>query len=82
MVAEPAYDVSGAFIGREHGIENVLDVVLANDQRDSFEEAHAADFEGGQMQGVAEFEGGIAENLKRQMEARGHFALIVGGLGA
>jgi len=82
MVAEPAYDLSGAFVGREDGIEDVFDVAIANDQGEALEEAHAGDVEGRQMEGVGEFEGGIAENFEGKIEARRHFALIAGGLGA
>ncbi len=82
MLAEPTDNFSGAFVRREYGIEDVLDVLIANDECKPLEEAHAGDAEGGQMQGIAECEGGVAENFKGQMEARGHFALIVGGLGA
>ena len=36
----------------------------------------------GNLERIAKFERGVAENFKRKLQARSHFALILGRLGA
>lgn len=68
-------------VGREDGVEDVVDFAVEDEERAALEEGHSAGFEGGEIEGLGEDEVLVGEDGKRQMEAFGGFVLIVGGLG-
>jgi len=82
MSLQPTNYLRGAFVWREDWIEDVLDVPAPDDQRQAFQEAHALNFEGRQVERVAQFEFSIAQDFEGKMQPVGHFLLILGGLGA
>lgn len=69
-------------IGREDGIENMLDLAVGDHEGETFDQGVAVDLEGGEAERPGQREVGIAQERERQVQAAGHLTLFVGGLGA
>jgi len=82
MSLQPTNYLRGAFVWREDWIEDVLDSSSLNDKGQAFQEAHALNFEGRQVERVAQFEFSVAQDFEGKVQPVGHFLLILGGLGA
>ena len=67
-------------VGREHRVEDLLDVLPREDQREPLHEGHPLDVERRQPQRVHEGEIGVAEHLEGHVQPLDHLLLIFGGL--
>ena len=79
---QPGKDFIGIFIRREDGIENLGDLAAFDDPRHAFHQALPVIFKGGEPEGVDQFEFGVAQDFKGQVDALDEFFLIFGALGA
>jgi hypothetical protein len=70
IIPQPAEGVFGAFVGREHGIEDVLDSPLANNHGQPLHQPHSIHFECRQSERLRRPEIRVAENLKRDVQPR------------
>ncbi len=72
--------LTGTLVRRKNRVKHFLNFSLSNKQRQSFDEPRAIYQKCRQAQGIAQFEIGVAQDLKWHAEPTGHFPLILVGL--
>jgi hypothetical protein len=82
MLRQPGENLIGALAWRKYRIEHGFDFVFVDNQSQALDEAHPSSLEGWKLQSICKSEASIAQDFERQMQAPGHFALIIGCLGA
>jgi hypothetical protein len=79
---QPLHDLVSVCIRGKHGIEDVLDRSIANNQRQTLEKPGGFYLKGRQPHGRSELESRVTEKCKRQVQPPDDLALVISVLGA
>lgn len=82
MRRKPGQHLRRVGIRRKHRVEHVLDNAVADHQREALEQGHPIDGEGGRLERRGKAQVGVAQEGKRQVQARDELLLVGGVLGA